>query len=125
MEFYGEKGVAAPQLYSVALEPSEVAPLFEQLLKNLEIGLDCDRVHGDLSAYNILYWHGKLQIIDFPQAVDPMDNPQGFALFVRDLTNIYTYFAEYGVQCDPLRLARNLWIESGRAPPSTKDSKLI
>ena len=77
----------------------EVGPLFNQLLDNLEICLDQDRVHGDLSAYNVLYWEGKLQIIDFPQAVDPLDNPDAFALFTRDLERIYAYFTQYGVRC--------------------------
>lgn len=124
MEYFGERGQAAPQLYNVELKPEEVGPLFEQVLRNLEIMMECDRVHGDLSPYNILYWQGKLQIIDFPQAVDPMDNPQAFTLFARDLVNVYDYFAEYGVQCDPHRLAYRLWIEAGRAAPSNKHNTL-
>ena len=53
------------------LEQSEAQALFERLLQNLEIMLGCQRVHADLSAYNVLYWEGQLKIIDFPQAVDP------------------------------------------------------
>ena len=120
MEYFGDRGAVAPQLYNVTLKPQEVGPLFEQFLKNMELMLKVDRVHGDLSPYNILYWEGKLKIIDFPQAVDPIDNPDAFFLFARDLTNVYEYFAQYGVNCNPYRLATQLWIEDGRpAPPRT------
>lgn len=117
MEYFGERGAAAPQLMHVNLRPQEARPLFEQLLRNLAICLDCDRVHADLSPYNILYWQGQLQIIDFPQAVDPMDNPAAFGLFVRDVANVCDYFAQYNIRPDPQRLALRLWLESGRARP--------
>ena len=117
MEYFGERGAVAPQLYNVTLSSTEVGPLFERFLKNLEIMLKVDRVHGDLSPYNILYWQGGLQIIDFPQAVDPIDNPDAFTLFARDLANVYEYFRDYGVKCDPYRLATQLWIEDGRPAP--------
>lgn len=118
MEYFGERGRVAPQLQNVTLAAGEVAPLFNQVLDNLAIMLDQDRVHGDLSAYNVLYWEGKLQIIDFPQAVDPMDNTSAFALFARDLKRIHAYFLPYGVQCDTLGLAVRMWIECGRAAPT-------
>ncbi len=124
MEYFGDGDAAAPQLYNVTLQPLEVQPLFQQLVRNLAICMDCDRVHGDLSAYNILYWQGKLQVIDFPQSVDPMDNPMAFALFARDVTNVCDYFAGYGVHADPYRLAMKLWMESGRARPQVDRYRL-
>ena len=43
-----------------------------QLFESLR-ALSAERiVHGDLSAYNMLWWEGRLVIIDFPQAVDPL-----------------------------------------------------
>ena len=117
MEYFGELGAVAPQLYHVTLDPTEVGPLFEQFLKNMELMLKVSRVHGDLSPYNILYWGGKLRIIDFPQAVDPIDNPDAFDLFARDLVNVHAYFKEYGVNCNPYRLAAQMWVEDGRPAP--------
>ena len=32
-------------------------------------------VHADLSAYNLLWWHGRLVLIDLPQAVEFTTNP--------------------------------------------------
>jgi RIO kinase 1 len=123
MEYFGLWGQVAPQLQNVRLEREEVGPLFTQILDNLEIFLDQDRVHGDLSAYNVLYWEGGLQIIDFPQAVDPMDNPDAYALFARDLKRIYEYFEPYGVRCDTRRLARQMWIDCGRPAPTARQEQ--
>jgi RIO kinase 1 len=66
-------------------------------------------VHGDLSAYNVLYWQGRLTIIDFPQMVDPHDNPEAYALFQRDLARVCAFFERLGVPSQPDRLARDLW----------------
>ncbi len=85
----------------------------EQLLHNLTIFLDCDHVHGDLSPYNILYWQDRLQIIDFPQAVDALDNPHAFGLLARDVEIVPAYFAPHGILADSRRLALKLWLDSG------------
>ena len=45
----------------------------DEKLFAISILLFCDSIHGDLSAFNILYWNGAITIIDFPQAVDPFD----------------------------------------------------
>lgn len=117
LDYYGEPGMAAPQLINVELAREEVPRLFEQLLRNLELFLEFDRVHGDLSPYNILYWQGELRVIDFPQAVEPEENTHAYALFARDVANVCEYFALYGVQTDPPRLAWSLWRDSGRGRP--------
>jgi serine/threonine-protein kinase RIO1 len=67
------------------------------------------RIHGDLSAYNILFWDGKIQIIDFGRAVDPRHNPGVFSLLQRDIARVHAFFAPYGVTADPNRLAHRLW----------------
>ncbi len=59
MEYVGGgPGAPAPLLREVALTREEAQPLFERVLRNIELWLACDRVHGDLSAYNMLYWEG-------------------------------------------------------------------
>ena len=57
-------------------------------------------VHGDLSAYNLLVWHGRLVVIDFPQAVDPVLNPDGLALLQRDVLNTRGWFSKKGLTTD-------------------------
>jgi RIO kinase 1 len=66
-------------------------------------------IHADLSAHNILYWEGRIKIIDFPQAVNPLINPHSFPLLTRDIERVCQYFAKYRVQSDPTRLAADLW----------------
>ena len=66
-------------------------------------------VHGDLSAYNILYWEGQITIIDFPQLVEARNNPHAFMLLERDVRRVCDYFASYGVESDPMKLAVDLW----------------
>jgi len=61
-------------------------------------------VHGDLSAYNILWWQGEAIIIDFPQSVDLYKNPNAPRLLARDLQNLVRYFSKQGVDCSVLDL---------------------
>lgn len=109
MEYVGNEGEPAPPLSSVLLERGEAEPLFERVLWNIETMLAANRVHGDLSAFNVLYRSGMPCIIDFPQAVDPRYNHHALTLLERDLENICRYFARCGVAADPWRLARDLW----------------
>jgi RIO kinase 1 len=71
--------------------------------------LQAGRVHGDLSAYNVLYWEGRISIIDFPQAFDPMLNPNAYSLFARDVERLCQYFARYDLCVDARGVAREIW----------------
>jgi len=115
MEYVGDHESPAPMLKNVSLERDEARPLFDLLMRNVELWLSCDRVHADLSAFNVLYWKGSAKVIDFPQSVDPRLNPSAFSLLVRDIDNLCRYFARYGVQADPSRLAEELWARFLRA----------
>jgi RIO kinase 1 len=116
MDFVGDALGSAPTLNEVQLERSEARPLFERVMRNVEILLSHGYVHGDLSAYNILYWEGAVKLIDFPQAVSPKDNRNSFRIFARDVTRLCDYFAKQGVDSDPQRLARDLWAAHGFKP---------
>jgi RIO kinase 1 len=109
MEYLGDAEEPAPRLHTVKLEPGEAHYLMRVLLRNVELWLANDVVHGDLSAYNVLYWEGRVRVIDFPQAVDPRANPNARDLLARDVANLCTYFARQGVPADPERIAADLW----------------
>lgn len=109
MEYVGARGSPAPTLNQVALDRQEARRLFDRVVENVELFLTCNRVHADLSAFNILYWRGRIKIIDFPQAVDPRVNPDALSLLLRDLGNVHRYFARHGVQAAPARVAGDLW----------------
>lgn len=109
MEYIGDEAVTAPLLIDVDLTQAEARILYERMLWNIEVMLQGNCVHGDLSAYNVLYWEGGLKIIDFPQVVDPVANPDARFIFRRDVERICDYFARYGIQSDARRLAHDLW----------------
>jgi len=109
MEYIGDRYSAAPLLQEVRLKPEEARPLFDRCIENVEIFLSCDSIHGDLSAFNILYWNGAITVIDFPQAVDPFDNPSAFSLLVRDVERVCQYFSRYGIQSSPVDITTDLW----------------
>jgi len=109
MEFVGDETMPAPLLIDVELDRSGARILLDRLLWNIEIILGCGWVHGDLSAYNVLYWEGEISIIDFPQVVDPHTNPDARFIFRRDVERVCQYFARYGVEADARGLANDLW----------------
>jgi RIO kinase 1 len=113
MDFVGDALGSAPTLNEVALDREEARPLFERVMRNVEILLAHGFIHGDLSSYNILYWEGGITLIDFPQVVAPKDNRNAFRIFVRDVTRLCEYFAKQGVDSDPRRIAADLWTRQG------------
>jgi RIO kinase 1 len=113
MGYMGDELLAAPTLNTVTMEEDEVRPLFEVVLKNVDLLLAGGWVHGDLSAYNILYWQGKIALIDFPQVVPARDNRNAYAFFDRDITRLCGYFISQGLSLHPHRLAADLWTGRG------------
>ena len=109
MTYVGDEDSAAPTLNNVALNADEAHVLFERVMHNVELMLTQHRVHADLSAYNILYWDGRISIIDFPQAVDPRVNPHAAALLARDVERVCQYFGRCGVKANAARLSSGLW----------------
>jgi RIO kinase 1 len=98
MEFIGSAdGVAAPRLAQVHTTADEAKDLYAQLVGSLRILAAAGYAHGDLSAYNVLVDDGRLVIIDLPQAVDVVGNPQGVQYLRRDCENICAWFAARGV----------------------------
>lgn len=108
-EYIGDEKFPAPALSNVRLEPRAAQGLFDRLMYNVELMLANDRVHGDLSAYNVLYWDGKATLIDFPQAVDPFVNPEAYNILGRDVERLCQYFARYGVEANWRQISRDMW----------------
>ena len=109
MGYIGSDLSAAPTLNTVILDSQEVRPLYESLLHNVEIMLAHGIVHGDLSAYNVLYWDAGITLIDFPQVISPGHHRSAYQIFSRDITRICDYFTRQGLRSDPARLAAGLW----------------
>jgi RIO kinase 1 len=109
IEYKGDQTMAAPVLNNVELEPEEVQPIFDLLMQNIELWLANNRVHADLSPYNILYWEGNVTIIDFPQAIDPRFNHSAYDLLERDIENVCHYMERYDFTQDASELTAKLW----------------
>jgi RIO kinase 1 len=113
MDYIGDPGTPAPLLTSIRLDRGEVQPLFERVIYNIDLLLRHKRIHGDLSAYNILYWGGDITLIDFPQVVSPESNTNAWNIFLRDVTRICQYFASQGLKHDARKLAAEMWTSHG------------
>lgn len=100
IEYFGDENGAAPQLQQATLTKEEAPLLYQQVLDQVALWLANHRVHADLSAYNLLYVSGQIKAIDFPQAVDPRQNPNAWELLQRDLENVHRYFGRYGIEGD-------------------------
>ncbi|MEP6980078.1 MAG: RIO1 family regulatory kinase/ATPase [Nakamurella sp.] len=103
MEFVGDDaGAAAPRLATAGVPggvaPAEVfTPLWHDLVATLELVASLGYTHGDLSPYNVLVADGRCVLIDLPQIVDVIANPQGPAFLARDATVIADFFRRKGV----------------------------
>lgn len=115
MELIGDGDGAAPLLERCQLDRASARRVYERLVANVELALACDRVHGDLSAFNVLWHRGRVFVIDFPQAADARTNPNASELLRRDLCNLARYFHRYGIRDDVEGRARRLWSRYQRA----------
>ena len=100
MEFIGDLEAAAPRLAQAQLSAAEVASAWEQLLASLRALTGAGVVHADLSAYNLLWWRGRVVVIDLPQAVEFLTNADAPELLHRDLANVGGWFERNGVEVD-------------------------
>jgi RIO kinase 1 len=100
MAFIGDQERAAPRLSEVDLEPSVARRVWDDLVDEVAILVAADRVHGDLSAFNVLWWRERAVLIDFSQTVEIVTHPAAYELLVRDITTLGRYFARRDVVVD-------------------------
>lgn len=109
MEFLGDAhGTAAPRLAQVRSDRAELADFFTQIVDLMRTFAAAGFAHGDLSAYNLLVHEGRVRVIDLPQIVDIIANPQGLDLLHRDCVNICDWFLRRRVECDAEELFAEL-----------------
>lgn len=92
MEFVGDGGRPAPLLKDADVDkPYEV---YVEILRNVERALILGGiVHGDLSEYNVMYFRGRVVLIDWGGAVR-RDHPNALDFLRRDIANISAYFSD-------------------------------
>ena len=108
MELIGDAGSPAPRLADLRLDPETARDAFEQSVA-IAAGLyGLGKVHADLSSYNLLWWQGRVVLIDVPQMVDAGANPSWRELLERDVNNLCRTFRAVGHQADPAVTLRSV-----------------
>ena len=115
LEFIGdaEAGLAAPRLAQTRPDDAGLADLWRQLVDALTVLARAGLAHGDLSPYNLLVDDGRLVLIDLPQVIDVVANPQGAGFLARDVRNVAKWFEARGLAVDPDGLTADLLVEAG------------
>ncbi len=108
MEFIGDEDQAAPRLAQTRPDPALLVDLFEQLRTAMTRLATRGWAHGDLSAYNVLLHEDRLVLIDWPQIVDIIGNPQGPEFLQRDCHNMCAWFTSRGLVVDEGELLGDL-----------------
>ena len=99
MQFVGSQdGQAAPRLAAVDGDAATFTDLWHDLVATLEVLAADGLTHGDLSPYNVLVDDDGCVLIDLPQVVDLIGNPQGLTFLRRDCAVIAEFFARRGVE---------------------------
>ncbi|XP_051879735.1 serine/threonine-protein kinase RIO3 [Pristis pectinata] len=97
MSFIGQDHVAAPKLKDVQLNNEDMKRAYHQVLHMMQqLYTECNLVHADLSAYNMLWHMGKIWLIDVSQSVEPT-HPHGLEFLFRDCKNVSQFFQKVGV----------------------------
>ncbi len=108
-------GQPAPRLAQARPDQRLLPDLFEQLRHVMEQLADLGWAHGDLSAYNVLLAGDRLVVIDWPQIVDVVGNPNGMAYLERDARTVAEWFTRRGYAVDADELVGDLVaVASGR-----------
>ena len=109
MEFIGdENGNPAPRISDLKLDKEEAEEAFQQSVQNLKRIVQCGRVHGDYSTFNILWHQDKAVVIDFPQVMEFKHNPNARAFLERDVHSLCKSFRRQGVNADEVKILREV-----------------
>ena len=109
MEFIGdENGNPAPRISDLKMEKQEAEEAFRQSVQNLKRIVQAGRVHGDYSAFNILWHRQEAVVIDFPQVMDIRNNPNAQAFLERDVHSLCRSFSKQGVRMNEVQVLRDV-----------------
>jgi RIO kinase 1 len=108
MEFIEVDGDAAPRLAQVRPDRATLESYYEQLRDAMAVLARNGLAHGDLSPYNILAQGDRVVVIDLPQVLDIVGNPNGVEFLHRDCRNVCQWFISRGLDVDPDELLAEL-----------------
>jgi RIO kinase 1 len=90
-----ENDSPAPRLADFDLSAEEAEAMLKEIYRQVRMLLSTGRIHGDLSAFNVLIAAGGPTIIDLPQVVEANGNNQARDILKRDLRNIVEHLARF------------------------------
>jgi RIO kinase 1 len=98
MEYIGDEEQPAPLLKDVTIDNPEKT--FKTIISYIsKMYKKANLVHGDISAYNILYFKNKCYLIDLGQGV-LIEHPNALEFLKRDIKNVVSYFNKYNIRAD-------------------------
>lgn len=109
MEFIGDGDGPAPRLSEAGLSKNEAQGALEQAIGNLGLMLASGKVHGDYSTFNLLWWEGRVVVIDFPQVVEWDKNPNAMQILERDVNGLCRTFGHLGLHPKGSEVLRKVW----------------
>lgn len=92
MDYLGTDQQAAPRLSDTKLTQAQARIALFDIGQTIYYLLEAGFVHGDLSAYNVLWFKDHAFVIDFPQILDIRTNRNAKEKLQNDLENINQYF---------------------------------
>lgn len=128
MEFIGDGDEPAPRLSEAALTAAEARSALAQSEQILGRIVACGRVHGDYSAFNLLWWNGDVYVIDLPQLVRIAEHPHAHDLLARDIASLSSTFSRFDIEIDRAAVARRVMAaarEGLRRTIGVRDAELL
>jgi len=89
------EGEPAPRLADFDLSADEANAMFLEVYGQVRLLLTTGRIHGDLSAFNVLVTADGPTLIDLPQVVDAAGNNQAREILGRDLRNVVEHLSRF------------------------------
>lgn len=109
MQFIGDAdGTPAPRIADLKLEGEEAENAFRQAVRNMKLIVKSGRVHGDYSAFNLLWHNQKTIVIDFPQTIEFEHNPNADILLERDIRSLCKSFKKHGIKADEAKVLKEV-----------------
>lgn len=90
-----ERGAPASRLADFTFTAEEATRLHQEVFLQVKTLLGTGRIHGDLSAYNVLMAANGPTIIDMPQVVEVAGNNNARHILRRDLRNVTEHLARF------------------------------
>jgi RIO kinase 1 len=90
-----EQGAPASRMADIQFTPEEANRLHLEVFMQVKALLAIGRIHGDLSAYNVLMAAGGPTLIDMPQVVEVAGNNNARQILRRDLRNVTEFLARF------------------------------